>query len=126
MLTFALDRKGNNMATEKTEKMNKKMEAADAGLGKSSKTPRHKKTTHTHIEPSDNKGFMVHHIEHEDGIPTGKKKHHVFPDSKSMHKHIVKTYPMQAAAEPPPDASAPPADPMAGAGPAGAAPPMMP
>lgn len=108
----------------KAKMMNKKMDMASMGLaGKppADKPARVKKTTHMSIEPTDNKGFIVRHEEHENGIPNGKRKHHAFPDAASMHKHVMKTFPAKAMPEAAPDATpaaqpAPTASPMPAAG----------
>lgn len=86
------------MATmAKSEKSAEKKIAS--GLGKpEEKKPRHKKSVHVHIEPTSNKGFIVKHTPHEDGMPMGASKTHAFPDAASMHKHIQKTFPVSAAA----------------------------
>lgn len=106
--------KGEKVIPAKKEnEMKKKVtDAATAGLaGKPEKATRPKKTTHTNIEPTDNKGFIVNHEEHENGMPTGKKKRHVFTKASDMHKHIVKMYPAPASevAEAAPTAPAAPA-----------------
>jgi hypothetical protein len=82
--------------TAKSEKgMEKKLAA---GLGKSEdKGPRKKKSVHVHIEPTSNKGFIVKHTPHEDGMPTGQAKTHVFAHAADMHKHLQKTFPAAAA-----------------------------
>ena len=90
----------------KVKTMASKMDAATKGLGAPDKPARVKKTTHMHIEPTDNKGFIVKHVEHENGMPNGKTKHHVFTKAKDMHAHVAKTYPMPAA-EAAPEAPAP-------------------
>lgn len=93
---------------DKVKTMASKMADATKGLGAPDKAPRAKKAIHMHIEPTDNKGFIVHHHEQENGLPTGKVKHHVFTKAGDMHKHVAKTFPMPAAeaAAPAPDAAA--------------------
>ncbi len=109
------------MADKKTTK---KMDHVMDGLGKPSeeKKARVKKSIHMHIEPTDNKGFIVKHVSHENGMPTGKTKNHVFQKAADMHAHVQKTFPMpEAQAAPEPAApAAPPA-----AAPAPVAPPPM-
>lgn len=111
--------KVKEMADKKTASKKpeaKKTDSAMDGLGKpSAAAPRAKKSIHMHIEPTDNKGFIVKHVNHENGVPTGKTKSHVFSKAPEMHAHVAKTFPgpaadMAAAAPPPgPAAGAPPA-----------------
>lgn len=103
------------------EKAKSAMDMATDALAKPEKAKRSKKSIHMMIEPTDNKGFIVKHEEHADGMPTGKRKHHVFSDASALHKHVVKTYPAKQAAEPEPEPAAEVANEQA-AEPAGAAP----
>ena len=94
--------KENKMADKKTASKKpeaKKTDSAMDGLGKPSgeAKARVKKAIHMHIEPTDNKGFIVKHVNHENGMPTGKTKSHVFNKASEMHKHVAKTFPAPAA-----------------------------
>ena len=117
---------------DKVKEMANKMEKATEGLGGSpDKKMRVKKTVHMTIEPTDNKGFIVKHEEHHDGVPSGKRKHHVFSKTSDMYKHVMKTYPAPAAeatpdqAAPAPDASAAPSTAPAAVPSTAAAPPTV-
>lgn len=99
-----------------TNKMSSKIEAASDGLAKAPAKSRVKKSMHMQIEPTDNKGFIVKHEEHHDGMPTGKRKHHVFSDAAAMHKHVMKTYPAKAVAVPAEEAPAEPEEQIPGSG----------
>ena len=109
---------------DKAKAMKKKeMDKATDGLASAPKAKRSKKEIHMTIKPTSNKGFIVEHTEHSDGMPS-KSKSHAFAHAAEMHKHVAKIYPAKAmpAQEPAPEpmeAAAPAASP---AGPMGAAP----
>jgi hypothetical protein len=104
------------MADKKPEKKHeakhdaKKTDSAMDGLGKPTEgaKARVKKSIHMHIEPTDNKGFIVKHVNHENGMPTGKTKNHVFTKAADMHAHVAKTFPAPTAEPAAPDAAAAP------------------
>jgi hypothetical protein len=99
---------------DKAKTMAKKsMDHATDGLAAAPKAKRSKKAIHLSIEPTDNKGFIVKHTEHTDGMP-GKTKHHVFQHAAEMHKHVMKTFPAKAMpAQEPMEAEAAPEAPAA-------------
>lgn len=103
---------------DKAKAMKKKeMDKATDGLASAPKAKRGRKEIHMTIKPTSNKGFIVEHAEHTDGMPS-KHKSHAFAHAAEMHKHVAKVFPAKAmpTQEPTPEpmeAAAPAASPAA-------------